>query len=74
MLANHTFLIVVILGVIAMVNNGEPISELTFYLIAFILPGTMLMSLYMMRDNPVLNSTDDSNNHGSKRIDEDSNS
>jgi len=66
-LASHTFLIVVILGIIAMMNNGEPISELTFILIAFILPGTMLMSFYMMGDlNRVLNRTNSNNTHGTE--------
>jgi len=66
-LSSHTFLIVAVLGIIAMVNNAEPISELTFTLIAFIIPGTMLMSFYMSGDiNRVLNRTKDKDNHGSE--------
>lgn len=66
-LADHTFLIVAVFGIIGMVNNGEPISELTFNLILFIIPGTMLVSLYMMGGfNTVLNRKFGNNNHGSE--------
>ena len=64
-LASHTFLIVAILGIIAMINNAEPVSELTFTLIAFIIPSTMLMSFYMNGDlNRVLNRTKYKDSHG----------
>ena len=73
-LSNHAFLIIAILGVIGMMNNGEPISDLTLNLILFILPGTMIMSLYMMGGfNRVLNSRTTKNNHGSEH-NEDTNS
>lgn len=66
-LATNAFLFVVIFGIIGMINDGEPVSKLTLYLILFIVPGVMVFTFYANGSfNRVLNSRTTKNNHGSE--------
>lgn len=58
-LAENAFLFVVILGVVGTLNSGEPISELTFYLIAFLVPTVMVFSFYTSGVNTLIKKKPD---------------
>lgn len=66
-LATNAFLFVVIFGIIGMINEGEPVSELTLYLVLFIVPGVMVFTFYANGSfNRVLNSRTTNETHGSE--------